>query len=73
MTPERDSGDDLERMLDINEVAELLNVNVRHIRRLVFERRIPFVKWGRLLRFERRALAKWIEEGRIEPDQRKDR
>jgi len=39
-------------LLDIEGVAEVLGVSVRHVRRLVAERRIPYVKWGRFLRFE---------------------
>lgn len=42
----------LTRLLNISEVADALNVDVRHVRRLVHERRIPFVKWGHLLRFD---------------------
>ena len=41
-------------LLDVDEVAELLNVSVRHVRRLVFERRIPFLKSEHLVRFDRR-------------------
>ncbi len=32
------------RLLDITTLAEHLGVNARHIRRLVAERRIPFIK-----------------------------
>jgi excisionase family DNA binding protein len=42
----------LRPLLSISEVAEVLGVEVRHVRRLVHERRIPFIKWGHLLRFE---------------------
>jgi excisionase family DNA binding protein len=38
--------------VDIPTVAERLGVGVRHVRRLVAERRIPFVKWGHLIRFD---------------------
>ena len=53
-------------LLDINGVAARLGVNVRHVRRLVAERRIPYLKWGRLLRFDPRELADWIEASRTE-------
>jgi hypothetical protein len=33
-------------LVDIEWVAMRLGVKVRHVRRLVSERRIPFVKWG---------------------------
>lgn len=37
---------------DVEAVATRLGVQVRHVRRLVAERRIPFIKWGHLLRFD---------------------
>jgi excisionase family DNA binding protein len=42
-------------------VAQHLGVSVRHVRRLVFERRIPFIKWGHLLRFDLDEIAVWID------------
>ena len=48
------------RLLNIEEVAEVLGVSVRHVRRLVFERRIPYTKWGHLLRFDPREVEMWI-------------
>ena len=56
----------LEPLLDIHQVAELLGVGVRHIRRLVFEHRIPYIKWGRLVRFDRAAIADWIAEATVD-------
>ncbi|MDP9442128.1 MAG: helix-turn-helix domain-containing protein [Actinomycetota bacterium] len=62
--------DVLPRLLDVTEVADVLGVNVRHVRRLVFESRIPYVKWGRLVRFDPRELDRWLRsvyrpEGRM--------
>lgn len=56
--PRRDVGDD--RMMDINDVAARLNTTVRHIRRLVSERRIPHHKIGGKLRFGRGEIDEWI-------------
>lgn len=55
-------GDDeaLPRLLDVTEVADVLRVNVRHVRRLVFENRIPYLKWGRLVRFDPREIERWL-------------
>jgi excisionase family DNA binding protein len=55
------------RLLNISEVAEMLGVDVRHIRRLVHERRIPYIKWGHLLRFDPAELAAWIDIHRRRP------
>ena len=49
-------------LMNIDQVADRLGVSVRHMRRLVAERRIPFVKWGHLLRFDPDEVDRWIEE-----------
>ena len=51
-------------LLDLPAVAERLGVNQRHVRRLVAERRIPYLKWGRLLRFDPDALDGWLDRAR---------
>jgi excisionase family DNA binding protein len=55
----------LPRLLDIESVADSLGVSVRHVRRLVAERRIPFVKWGKLLRFDAAEVARWLDAQRV--------
>ena len=57
----------LRRLVAIAEVAEALDVDVRHIRRLVHERRIPFIKWGHLLRFDPAEVQAWIDQYRQRP------
>jgi excisionase family DNA binding protein len=52
-------------LLDIDGVAEHLGVNERHVRRLVAERRIPFVKWGHLLRFDPAEISVWLDRQRV--------
>ena len=52
------------RLLDIDAVAEQLGTSVRHLRRLVQERRIPVVRVGRLIRFDPADLDAWLEEHR---------
>lgn len=51
-------------LIDIGEVAKLLGVEVRHVRRLVHERRIPFIKWGHLLRFDPEEIGVWVDSHR---------
>ena len=57
----------LGRLLSIAEVADYLGVEVRHVRRLVHERRIPFIKWGHLLRFDSDEIRAWVDEYRRHP------
>ncbi len=60
---------DRPRLLDIDAVAEQLCTSVRHIRRLVQERRIPVVRVGRLVRFDPVDIDAWLDEHRssVEP------
>jgi excisionase family DNA binding protein len=51
-------------LIDLPAVAERLGVNQRHVRRLVAERRIPFIKWGHLLRFDPVEVEDWIDQAR---------
>jgi len=54
-------------LVDIEWVAWRLGVEVRHVRRLVADRRIPFVKWGHLLRFDPAEIEAWIDGSRRPP------
>jgi len=40
--------------------------SVRHIRRLVTERRIPYLKVGRFVRFDPEILSVWLQERRVD-------
>jgi excisionase family DNA binding protein len=51
-------------LMDLPAVAERLGVGERHIRRLVHERRVPFIKWGHLLRFDPDEIEAWIDRAR---------
>lgn len=55
-------------LLTVEEVAELLNVSPAYVRRrLVFEKRIPYVKVGRHIRIDERDLEDFIDRGRVTP------
>jgi excisionase family DNA binding protein len=53
-------------LLDTDEVAIALRVTPRHIRRLVAERRIPFFKVGRFVRFDPGELDVWLDRQRVD-------
>jgi excisionase family DNA binding protein len=52
-------------LIDLPALAERLGVTERHVRRLVAERRVPFIKWGHLLRFDPADIDAWLEEQRV--------
>ena len=51
-------------LLDITGAAERLGVSVRHVRRLVAEKRIPYIKWGSHLHLDPDELDAWIDQHR---------
>lgn len=60
------------RLLDVPGAADYLGTSERHIRRLVEERRVPFIKLGpgrsARLRFDTARLDGWIETHSVEPE-----
>jgi len=61
------------RFLDVEGLAGWLGIEVVFVRRLVAERRIPFVKIGRLVRFDPEEVAAWIDGQRVPPEVRSSR
>jgi excisionase family DNA binding protein len=59
----------LDTLLSIEQAAERLGTSVRFVRRLVFERRIAYVKLGRHVRITARDLDAFIRAGRVEVGQ----
>jgi len=53
-------------LLDVHALAEVLCVTPRHIQRLVAERRIPYLKVGRFVRFDPAELDGWLDAQRVE-------
>jgi excisionase family DNA binding protein len=61
------SAPTLPRLLTIDQLAEHLGVTPRHVRRLIAERRVPFLKVGRLVRFDPGDIASWLHATRFGP------
>jgi excisionase family DNA binding protein len=53
-------------LIDIDQVAARLGVTPRFVRRLVDERRIPFHKIGKFVRFDPADIDSYIVRGRVE-------
>ena len=47
----------LPHLLTIEQLAEHLGVTQRHVRRLVAEKRVPYLKWRRFVRFDPAEIA----------------
>ena len=55
------------RLLSIDQVSQYLDLSIHTVYRMVSQRRIPFVKIGRLTKFDLRALDLWIEKRSVRP------
>ena len=55
------------RLLDIQEVATYTGLSTHTLYTMVSQRRIPFVKVGRLTKFDRFELDRWIQKQSVKP------
>jgi excisionase family DNA binding protein len=55
----------LDTLLSVEQAAERLGTSVRFVRRLVFQRRIAYIKLGRHVRIAARDLDAFIRASRI--------
>ena len=53
------------RLLDIQQVATYTDLSVHTLYTMVSQRRIPFVKMGRLTKFDREEIDKWIARNSV--------
>lgn len=57
----------MEQLLTVDQAAEVLGTSSRFPRRLIAERRIRFVRVGRLVRIPESALAEFVHESTVDP------
>ncbi len=53
------------RLIDINELSQYIDLSVSTLYSWVSQRRIPFVKCGRLTKFDLQRIDEWIEESSV--------
>jgi excisionase family DNA binding protein len=63
---------ELPDLLDIAQLSQHLGIRERHVRRLISERRIPYIKVGRLIRFDPDDIAAWLDEARRPDNPRRE-
>lgn len=56
------------RLLTYQEASHVLSIKVNTLYALVSRRELPFIRLsGRMVRFDRDELERWIEERKVEP------
>lgn len=62
-----ESNTDPEGLWDVNDTAAYLKVNHMTVRRMVNENRLPYLRIGKLLRFEPALVRDWVAGKSISP------
>jgi len=57
----------MEKLLTAKQVSELLEVKISTIYDWVYRDLIPYVKLGRLIRFKKAELFRWVDSHEIHP------
>jgi excisionase family DNA binding protein len=52
-------------LIDVRELSRLTGLSVNTLYSWVSQGKIPFVKWGRLTKFDLQAIDEWIKENTI--------
>jgi excisionase family DNA binding protein len=55
----------LPHLLTIDQIVERLGTSTRHVRRLIADRRIPYLKVGKLVRFDPDEINRWLDDARV--------
>ena len=53
------------RLIDVDTVADWLGMTPRHVRMLVRQQRIPYLRWSRRLKFDPQQIAGWLDSIRV--------
>jgi excisionase family DNA binding protein len=54
-------ADTLPHLLTIDQLVQRLGTSTRRVRRLIAERRIPYLKVGKLVRFDPGQINRWLD------------
>ncbi len=55
-----------QHLLDITSISQQLGVSVNTVYSWVCQKKIPYVKLGRLVRFDSQDISKWLTEKKVE-------
>lgn len=55
-----------QRLIDIHHVAEMLGIKINTVYTWVNQRKIPYIKVGRLVKFDLVDIETWISAHRVE-------
>ena len=56
------------KLMNIDEMAEFLNIPIATVRDYVWRKQIPYVKVGRHIRFRHEEILVWLEDRSVPPE-----
>jgi len=59
-------------LLSPQQLSEVLNISIETVYAWTSQKRIPYIKMGRLVRFNTDEVNKWLERQRVEAYERED-
>jgi excisionase family DNA binding protein len=60
-----DAATTFPQLIDMETVAQRLGTSIRHVRRLVTEKKLPYLKIGHFIRFDERDIEAWIDRQKV--------
>lgn len=58
------------KLLTIKELSSFLSTKESHIRWLIFNKKIPYLKLNKLIRFDINEINQWIKENSVKEERR---
>ncbi len=55
------------QLIDVNQVSKYTGLSVSVLYKMVSQRRIPYVKTGRLVKFDLEGINEWIKQNTVMP------
>jgi excisionase family DNA binding protein len=71
-----DKTDKTPELMEIGEACAFLNVKASWLRYAVFKNKVPYIKLGRLVRFSKKDIIKWLDRNKVSlrvPEHHKER
>ena len=63
----------MKRLISVHELSETLGLSINTIYAWINQKKVPYIKMGRLVKFDIQTIDKWIEEKTVSPMSIKER
>jgi len=57
----------MKTLLTAPQVSKIFQIHLQSLYRLIYQKRIPFIRVSGMIRFDSDDLEKWVQEGKVDP------